>query len=135
MLADLNCHFLVKPLEKIEELVGREAIEMPVHEVRHFWLLDSKQQGDFALFELLFFHQLIHMKTKLCPCKVFPGIGKPQVSKDIAGTFFEFGCFLIVILGSSSPFDGFTPPPRWLREQRRSCLRPSVDTPENDGRV
>ena len=38
--ADLNGDFPVKPLEKIEELVGGEAVEMAVHQMGHFRLLD-----------------------------------------------------------------------------------------------
>ena len=31
--ANLDCHFAVKPFEKIEQLVRGEAAEMPVHQV------------------------------------------------------------------------------------------------------
>ena len=38
MTAHLDGHFAVKPFEKIEQLVGGEAAEMPVHQVRHIGL-------------------------------------------------------------------------------------------------
>ena len=50
MAADLDLHFLVKPLQKIEQLVRREAAEMPIHLVRDIGLRNAQDTGDFALF-------------------------------------------------------------------------------------
>src|ERR1700722_1634117 len=49
--ADLNRHLLVKALQKIEQLVRREAAEMPVHQVRHIGLCNAKNAGDLALLQ------------------------------------------------------------------------------------
>ncbi len=50
MATDLDLHFLVKPLQKIEQLVRREAAEMPIHQVRDIGLGNAQDTGDFALF-------------------------------------------------------------------------------------
>jgi hypothetical protein len=52
MRTDLDRDLAVQPLEKVEQLVGRKTVEMPVHEVGDFWLFDAEQGGDVLLFEL-----------------------------------------------------------------------------------
>ena len=70
---------------------------MPVHQVGNLRLLDPEQDSDFLLFELSAFEQLIDMKSQFCTCEQLVGILNPQVSKDVAGAFLEFGACLIVI--------------------------------------
>jgi hypothetical protein len=50
---DLDCHLPVKPFQKVEQLVRREAAKMPIHQVRHVRLRNTEDAGDFLLFEFL----------------------------------------------------------------------------------
>ena len=51
--ADLDRDFTIQPLEKIEELVGGETVEMPVHQVGDFRLFDPEQGSDFRCLRFL----------------------------------------------------------------------------------
>jgi hypothetical protein len=42
MRADLDRDFTIQPFEEIEQLVGGEAVEMPVHQVGDFRLFDPE---------------------------------------------------------------------------------------------
>jgi hypothetical protein len=87
--ADLDRHFPVKAFKKIEQLVRREAAEMPVHQVRHVWLRNAQDIGDFALFQLLVFEDFEDMKSDLRARQKLIGILEAQVRKDISGALFE----------------------------------------------
>ena len=50
--ANADGHFPVKASEEIEQLVGGEAAEVPVHQVRDFRLFDAEQRRDLTLLEL-----------------------------------------------------------------------------------
>ena len=50
MTADLDRHFPVKPFQEVEQFVGREAAETPVHQVRHVRLRNAQNAGDLPLF-------------------------------------------------------------------------------------
>jgi len=67
--ADLDRDLTIQPLEKIEQLVGGETVEMPVHQVGDFRLFDPEQGSDFLLFEISVFEQFIDMKSKFRTCK------------------------------------------------------------------
>jgi hypothetical protein len=45
-------HFAVEAFEEIEQLVGGEAAEVPIYEVRDLRLLDAQQRCDLTLLEL-----------------------------------------------------------------------------------
>src|SRR5271157_3566525 len=49
---DLDRHLAVEPLKEAEQLVGGEAVEMPVHQVGYLRLLDTEQRGNLPLREL-----------------------------------------------------------------------------------
>ena len=61
---DLNRNFPIEAFETIEQLVGSEAAEMAVHQMRRFRLLDAEQRSNFTLFEFPVFQQLIDAKSK-----------------------------------------------------------------------
>jgi hypothetical protein len=63
MLADLIGHFPVKPFEEFKELVGRKAVEMPVHQVRHFGCLTPSSTAISRCLSFPVFQYYIHMKT------------------------------------------------------------------------
>src|SRR5439155_12122027 len=84
--------------EEIKQLIRSEPAEMPVHQVGDFRLFDAEQGRDLALRQLLAFEDLIDVKPDLCPCEQFVAVLKSQVSKDVAGTFLEFGFRLVVVL-------------------------------------
>ena len=65
--ADLDGHFPVKPFQEIEQLVRREAAEMPVHQVRHVGLGNAQNLGDFALFQFLVFKDFKDMESDAPP--------------------------------------------------------------------
>ena len=87
----------IQPLEELEQLVGGEAAEMPVHQVRDFRLLDAEQGGDFPLLELPGRKQLMDVESQLCPSIKLVGILKPQIGEDVAGAFlildFSLSCY------------------------------------------
>jgi len=88
VVADLYGDFPVEPLEKIQNLVGGEPAEMPVHQVRGLRLLDAEQGGDFRLFQFFPFQDLINMKSYLGPGMEFFRPGKAEIGINIAGVFF-----------------------------------------------
>ena len=55
MVADLYRHFLVEPLEEIQQFVCCEAAKMTVHQVRYVRLCNSQNTGYFSLLELFVF--------------------------------------------------------------------------------
>jgi hypothetical protein len=55
MAADGNRYFPVQPFQKIEQLVGCEAAEMPVHQMRHVRLCNAQNTANFTLFQLFLF--------------------------------------------------------------------------------
>src|SRR4051794_8685022 len=79
---------LIQPLEELQQLVGGEAAEMPVHQVRHFRLLDAKQGDDFLLPELPGQEQLMDVESQLCPSIKLVAILKPEIGEDVAGAYF-----------------------------------------------
>ena len=50
--ADLDRHLAVETPEEAEQLVGGEAVEMPVHQVGDLRLPDAEQGGNLPLREL-----------------------------------------------------------------------------------
>src|SRR5208283_2570660 len=74
--ANVDGHFPVKASEEIEQLVGGEAGELQVHQVRDFRLFDAEQRRDLTLLELssnsifaclflLIFRQLLRLLVSL----------------------------------------------------------------------
>jgi len=82
--ANADGHFPVKASEEIEQLVGGEAAEVPVHQVRDFRLFDTKQRRDLTLLELPVCQKIIDMKAQSRPREKLVGILKAQVREDIA---------------------------------------------------
>ena len=91
--ADLDRYFAVKPFQKIEQLVGGEAAEMPVHQVRDIGLRDAEDLGDFALLQLPVFEDPEDMESNLRPRQKLVGIFEPQVRENVSGAFFELNWF------------------------------------------
>ena len=83
MRADLDRHLAVETLEEVEQLVGGEAAEMPVHQVGDFRLLDAEQGGDLPLRELLVGEQFIDVKAHLRPGQQLVGVVKPRSAKTL----------------------------------------------------
>ena len=93
MAADLDLHFLVKPPQKIEQLVRSESAEVPVHQVRNIRLRNPENTGDFALFQFLAFKNLEDMDANLRARIKLAGILQPQIGKNIAGAFLILNWF------------------------------------------
>jgi hypothetical protein len=82
--ADLNRHFPVKALQKIEQLIRREATEMPVHQVRHLRLGNTQNIGDFSLFQFLIFEDFEDMESDLRPRQKLVGMFETQILEDVS---------------------------------------------------
>ena len=67
MRPDPNSDFPVQPLEKVQQFVGSEAAVMPVHQVRHVRLRNTKYSGNFSLFKLFGRDDFIYTKADLRP--------------------------------------------------------------------
>ena len=83
--ADVDRHFLIKTLQKIEQLVGGEAAEMPVHQVRHAGLRGAGHSGDLALLQLPALRDLAHATADLRPDQKLAGILGAEIGEDVAG--------------------------------------------------
>jgi hypothetical protein len=55
MAANFDPHLPIQPFQKVEQLVGREAAEMSVHQVRHIGLGNTQNSRDLTLLQLLLF--------------------------------------------------------------------------------
>jgi len=84
---DLDRHLAVEPLKEAEQLVGGEAVEMPVHQVGYLRLLDTEQRGNLPLRELPVAEQLIDVKTQLRLGETLVGVGQAHIGEDVAGAF------------------------------------------------
>ena len=83
--ADLDRHFPIKPFQKIEQLVRREAAEMPVHQMRYVGLCNAQNVGDFALFQLLVFEDIEDMESDLRARQKLIGIFETQIRENVSG--------------------------------------------------
>jgi hypothetical protein len=91
--ADLDRHFSVKPFQKIEHLVRREAAKMPIHQVRNVGLRNAQNIGDFALFQFFFCKDFKDMESDLRARQKLVRIFAAQVREDVSGTPFEINWF------------------------------------------
>ena len=89
MAADLDRHLPVKPFQKIEQLIGCEATEMSVHEMRYVRLSDTQNTGDLALLQLFVFEDLVNVEADLGARIELVGILEAQIRKDISGAFLK----------------------------------------------
>src|SRR6202049_921858 len=103
MAGDLDLLFLVKPPQKIEQLVRSESAEVPVHQVRNIRLRNPENTGDFALFQFLAFKNFEHMDANLRARIKLAGILQPQIGKDIAGAFVKLNWFSPVRAHAPTP--------------------------------
>src|SRR5262249_27935021 len=102
---------------------------MPVHQMRHFPLLEAQQFRDFALLKLLFGQQLVHVKAKLCARQQLVGVLQTQIGIDIAGPFLELRRLLSLALhvwtSPSPPHKAVHPSP--ARIARSFAVRAATD--------
>jgi hypothetical protein len=103
MTAHLDGHFPVEALEKIEQLVGREPAEMPVHQVRHVRLGNPENARDLALLQLLVFHDFEDVKADLRPRQKLVSVFQPQIGEDVAGTFLKLNAFTLLPAHAPTP--------------------------------
>jgi hypothetical protein len=87
--ADLDGYFPVQAFQKVEQLIGGEAAEVAVHEMRYIGLGNAQNFGDFALFEFLVFEDFEDMKSDLRARQKLVGILEAQIRKDVSGALFE----------------------------------------------
>ena len=83
--AHFDHHFPIKSFQEIEQLVGSETTEMPVHQVRYVGLCNPQKIGDLALFQLLLFKNFKHMNSDLGTRQKLVGIFEAQILEDISG--------------------------------------------------
>jgi len=82
-------HFPVQAPQEIEQLVGREATKMTIHEVRDFRLLDAKQRRCLTLLEIHVSEDPVDIEAQLRPCEEPVRVLEAQIRKDIARAFLE----------------------------------------------
>src|SRR5579864_6365663 len=93
MTTDLDLHFPVQALQKIEQLVRGEAAEMPVHQVRHIGLCDPEYPCNFALFQFLVLQNFENMDADLRTGVKFAGVLQSQIGEYVAGAFLKLNWF------------------------------------------
>jgi hypothetical protein len=76
-------HLALQPFQKIQQLVGGEPAEMPVHEVGDCRLLDPEQGGDLSLRQLRGFENLVDMEAEFGACEQFVAISSPRSAKTL----------------------------------------------------
>jgi hypothetical protein len=82
-------HFSVDALEKLKQLVGREAAEMPVHQVRYIGLGNSENTGDLALLQLFIPKDSENIEAELHACKELVRLFQTGIGKDVPGAFLK----------------------------------------------
>ena len=87
----------VEATEKIEQFIGREAVEMAVHETRDFRLPDSQHRGDFSLLEVFTLKNSIDTIAKLRSSETFVSVFEAQIVEDVARAFFKFNFAAVLI--------------------------------------
>ena len=100
---DLDGNLAVQAFEKIEQLVRREAAEMPIHKMRDIGLRNPENAGNFALFQLLVLQDLEDVKADLRAGQKLVGVLQPEISKDVPGAFLELNSFLLFRADAPAP--------------------------------
>ncbi len=87
--ADLDRHLSIKPPQKIQQFVGREPAEVPVHQMRDIRLCNAQYVGDFAPFQLPVLQNFEDVISDLRPREKLIGLLETEIREDVAGAFFE----------------------------------------------
>src|SRR5579859_2245108 len=101
--ANLNSHFPIQPLEKIQELICGKPAEVSVHQMRHVRLRDTEKRRNFALLELSVFQDFEYVEADLRPREKFIGVFQFQIGKHVARAFLEYNVRVFTVHLSPIP--------------------------------